>query len=68
MPSLDLIRDIEKRKIQRAKEASIEEKLLDGSRLFKLSCEAMKAGLRLDYPDATEEEIHEKLRIRLYNR
>ena len=61
-----LAKDIDERKIARARAASIEEKLLDGPRLFRLSCEAMKAGLRLDFPNASEEEIHQKLIDRVY--
>lgn len=63
-----LIRDIETRKMKRAREASMEEKILDGPRLFRLSCEAAKAGLRLDYPEATEEQIHALLIERIYQR
>jgi len=65
-PESSLIHDIDKRKTARAKEASIEEKLLDGPRLFKMSCEAMKSGLRIDHPHATEDEIHALLIDRIY--
>jgi dsRNA-specific ribonuclease len=61
-----LARDIEKRKLARAREASIEEKLLDGPRLFQMACEAMRAGLRLDHPSASEEDIHRRLIERIY--
>ncbi len=63
-----LIREIDDRKTQRAREASMEEKILDGPRLFRLSCEAIKAGLRLDHPEATEDELHEMLIARVYQR
>ena len=63
-----LIADIDRRKTRRAQEASMEEKLLDGPRLFRLSCQAIKAGLRLDHPSATEEELHELLIARVYQR
>lgn len=63
-----LAREIDERKLQRAREASIEEKLLDGPRLFRFSCEAIKAGLRLDHPTAGEEEIHAMLIKRVYRR
>ena len=46
----------------------MEEKMLDGPRLFRLSCQAMKAGLRLDYPEATEDEIQKFLIKRIYKR
>jgi hypothetical protein len=61
-----LATEIDQRKISRAREASMEEKLLDGPRLFRLSCEAMKAGLRLDHPDANEAEVHALLIDRIY--
>ena len=61
-----LATEIEQRKVARAREASLEEKLLDGPRLFRLSCEAVKTGLRLDHPDATEAEIHALLIDRVY--
>jgi hypothetical protein len=63
-----LAADIDKRKIERARAATMEEKLLDGPRLFRLSCEAVKAGLRIDFPDADEEDIHRRLIKRVYHR
>jgi len=62
----ELIRAIDARKIERAKEASVKEKMLAGPRLFRLLCEAIKAGLRLDFPDADEEELHRLLIERVY--
>ena len=44
----------------------MEEKMLDGPRLFRMSCQAIKAGLRLDHPDATEAELHQLLIERVY--
>ena len=61
-----LAREIDERKTRRAREATLEEKLLDGPRLFRMSCEAIKAGLRLDHPEADEEEIHRLLIERVY--
>ena len=61
-----LAADIDARKLERARSASMEEKLLDGPRLFRLSCEAIKAGLRLDFPDADEDLIHQLLIKRVY--
>lgn len=63
-----LIRDIDERKLQRAREAPLQEKILDGPRLFRMSCEAIKAGLRLDHPEATEEDLHRLLIERVYQR
>ena len=64
----NLVQDIDARKIARAREASMEEKILDGPRLFRMSCEAAKAGLRLDHPDASENEIQALLIERIYKR
>ena len=61
-----LAREIDRRKTDRAREATMEEKLLDGPRLFRMSCEAMKAGLRLDHPNSDEAEIHRLLIERVY--
>ena len=63
----ELIRAIDARKIDRAREASMEEKMLDGPRLFRLSCQAIKAGLRLDHPEADEERLHQLLIERVYH-
>jgi hypothetical protein len=62
----ELIRAIDARKIERAKKASMEEKMLDGPSLFRLSCQAIKAGLRLDHPEADEEKLHQLLIKRVY--
>lgn len=60
--------DIQTRKTLRSREASLEEKMLDGPRLFRFACEAIKAGLRLDFPEASEAEIHRRLIERVYGR
>jgi hypothetical protein len=62
----NLIRAIDSRKVERAREASLEEKVLDGPRLFRMACQSIKAGLRLDHPDATEQELHLLLIERFY--
>jgi hypothetical protein len=40
-----------------ARSQSIGEKLMAGIDLFELSCEFMRAGIRLQFPDATDDEI-----------
>ena len=42
--------------------------MLDGPRLFRMSCEAIKGGQRLDHPDASEDELHALLIERVYQR
>jgi hypothetical protein len=60
--------EIERGKIARARTATIEEKLLDGPRLFATACEAARAGIRVHYPDADESEIESILWERIYAR
>ena len=58
MPAVpELAKNLRSEKIHRAREASIEEKLLDGPRLFSQACEAMKAGLRVLRPGISPEEL-----------
>ena len=63
-----LAKEIECDKIARARAASIEEKLLDGPRLFATACEAARAGIRIHYPDADDAEVERLLWQRVYNR
>ena len=52
-------------KVMRARSTPIEEKLLDGPRLFVFACEGVRAGIRAQVPDASGEEIERLLRRRL---
>jgi len=64
----ELADGIRAEKIERAKAASIEDKLLDGPRLFAQACEAMRAGLRVLRPGIGEEEIEAAIWKRNYTR
>jgi hypothetical protein len=61
---------IYRERVERARRTPPEEKLLDGPRLFDLSCKIMKDGIRDQFPDASEERVHEILveRLRLLRR
>jgi hypothetical protein len=61
-----LAKEIERGKVARARAASIEEKILDGPRLFATACEAARAGIRVHYPDADESEVENILWRRVY--
>ena len=63
-PTSDLVKSIYLDKVLRAREESIEQKLLDGPRLFAFACEAARAGIRADHPNATPEQVNEVLRAR----
>ncbi len=51
--------------VEEARKRPFEVKLLAGPRLFDRSCEFMRAGIRLQHPDATEDEVERLLRERL---
>ena len=57
---------LDEEKAQRARDTSMEEKLLDGPRLFRTACEQMRAGIRLTHPGASEEQIERILWDRNY--
>jgi len=52
-------------KVQRARERSPVEKLLDGPRLFDFGCEIMRSSIRAQHPDADESEVARLLTERL---
>jgi len=64
-PSQQLIDDIYREKVQRARGTPIPEKLLAGPRLFAYACEAMRAGIRAQHPAASAELVEQILRQRL---
>lgn len=63
-----LARSIRSEKIERARIASVETKVLDGPRLFAQTCEAMRAGIRVLRPGSSDEEIEAALWQRNYGR
>ncbi len=64
-PTPELLDDIYRERIKRARAASPEEKLLDGPRLFDRVCAIMKDGIRMQFPNATSEEVRQILIQRL---
>ena len=64
-PSEELLKEIDLDRVRRARAASPEEKLLDGPRLFDRVCRIMKDGIRMQFPDADEEEVRRILLQRL---
>lgn len=64
-PTKELIDDIYRERIERARRTPAEEKLLDGPRLFDRVCRLMKDGIRMQHPGATEDEVREMLLKRL---
>jgi len=64
-PSKELVDDIYRERVLRARRTPPEEKLLDGARLFDLSCRIMMDGIRDQFPDADEQKVREILSQRL---
>jgi hypothetical protein len=52
-------------KVRRARLQPPEEKMRDGPRLFDYACEIVKAGIRAQFPDASEERVLEILKERI---
>ena len=64
-PTPELIDAIHHDRILAARRMPPEEKLWAGARLFDEVCERMKAGIRMQFPEADEPRVMEILRERL---
>ena len=64
MPSKQLLDDMYLERVRRAREMPIEEKFFAGARLFDMACNAMRDGIRHDFPDADEAKVEEILHQR----
>jgi hypothetical protein len=56
-PTTELIDDIYLEKVLRARAVPMAEKILDGPRLYAYACEAVRAGVESQHPEATPEEL-----------
>ncbi len=64
-PNPDLIAEIYRERVRRARETPPAEKLLAGLTLFELSVGITIDGIRSQFPDADERRVREILRQRL---
>ena len=64
-PSDEMIDQLFRERILRARATPPEEKLSDGPRLFDRLCRTMKDGIRTQFPNATEEDVRRILIERL---
>ena len=60
-PSKELVDQLFLEKVHRARATDPAEKLLDGARLFDLTCRIAMDGIRDRNPNATEEEVRRLL-------
>ena len=64
-PTQELIDDIYRVRVMRARKMSPGDKLLAGCSLFDLACNITKSGIRHQHPDADEQQVKQILRERL---
>ena len=64
-PTPELIDELYRERVLRARQMSPEEKLLAGPQLFDDVCERMRAGIGSQYPDANEQRVNQILAERV---
>jgi hypothetical protein len=64
-PSKQLLDDIFRERVLRARRTPPEDKLLDGPRLFDYACRITMDGIRNQFPDADEKRVREILAERI---
>ena len=64
-PTRELIYDIYRERVLRARGTAPEQKFFDGAQLFERACRIMAAGIRNQFPEADEEKVDEILVQRL---
>ena len=64
-PTKELVDAIDRDRIRAARRMRPEDKLWAGAQLFDEVCERMKAGIRMQFPDADEPRVMEIHRERL---
>jgi hypothetical protein len=64
-PTPELLDDLYRARVLRARAMAPGDKIAAGPRLFEDVCERMAAGLRMEHPTADEATIRELLRLRL---
>ena len=63
-PTQELVDDIYAEKVRRARATPIEEKLIAGLKLYEMAHEAVRAGIRAQFPNLSPQEFEAKLRER----
>lgn len=67
-PSKELIGELYREDVLDARRMPPEEKLAAGAALFDYACEITKSGIRMQHPDADEEQVAKLLLERLSRR
>jgi hypothetical protein len=64
-PSAELISDLHRERLKAAARMSPEQKFIAGAELFDYACRLSMAGIRSQYPDASDAEVLNILKERL---
>ena len=64
-PTQELVDELYRERVLRARRMSPEQKLLDGPRLFEFACRIMADGIRGQFPEADDRRVQEILFQRL---
>ena len=64
-PNQEMMDSVFRERVLAAREIPIGEKLLGGARLFDEASERMRAGIRSQFPEMSEDEVREEFRRRL---
>ncbi len=64
-PTQEMIDEMYRDRVLRARATPPEEKLMDGARLFDWACSITSAGIRRQFPDADDARVLEILKDRL---
>jgi hypothetical protein len=64
-PTKELIDDIYRDRVRRARTMTFEQKFLAGPQLFESVCQRMRDGIRMQFPDADDQRVEEILQHRL---
>lgn len=64
-PSKELLDAIYRQRVLRARAMPLEEKLLDGPRLFEMACRITRDGIRYQFPNADDQQVEEILAARI---
>lgn len=64
-PTKELIDELYREQVRDARRQTVAERFLSALSLFDLACQWAKAGIRLQHPDANEDQVSEILKERL---
>jgi hypothetical protein len=60
-PTQELVDELYRERVRRARATPPEQRLLDGIRLFELACRIMMDGIRDEHPGADEDQVQDIL-------